>query len=180
MYRATFAVLIALVVAGCQQAQSPSENGEADKTSTQKEFSATIGGEHLDSPQPVVFSVLFPSGKEPQGDLSMSVSDELSLVVQGPYSAFKARSLEVDLSNPDQEGLIGTLVLAGGVVTSGKVVLTFRDDGVAGTFPEGDLAFDGTLVVSCAVATAGQGAGVAADDPEFSSPECASVKADGF
>lgn len=200
--RIAFAVSLVVVsgMLGCQQAvdgQQPTQlpgnppTGEVvtagDRPPSEVGFSVTVGDERVDEYYGASFSVSFPFNGEPKGDLSWSVKNEsISLVVIAPYEAFRQKVLEIDLekarAQPGDDGteLRATLFLNGEVISDGIMTLNIADGVVSGAFAERALTFEGVFGTSCATPSAENPEVVLIGDQDFSTPECASVRADGF
>ena len=167
-----------LGMSGCDK----SSHDDGDINLREVSMEATVGGTRTTSPQPAVFAVSFPHEGDPRADLSWSIGSDLSMVVQGPYEVFREKELTIDLSKSSEENGYSTTVMIGGeLAKSGQVTLQLSEDKLEGSYAAGDLTFRGDIVISCAVPREGSDDdSVLMDDPEFDSPQCETIKDDGF
>lgn len=171
--------LAILAMSGCDKS---SHDDGGDINLREVAFEATEGGTRTTSPQPAVFTVSFPSEGDPQVDLSWAIAREFSMVVQGPYEVFRDKELTIDLSKSSEEnGFTTDLMIHGEFVKSGQVTLQLSKNKLEGSYAAGDLTFSGAMATSCSVKpTRSDEGSTYVDDPEFDSPQCETVKDDGF
>lgn len=125
-----------------------------DPLGPERQMVVQLAKKTLSSPQPAVLNVAFPkAGAEGTTELSWAVGDGVSLVVRGPWAAFRAGKLDAQLvSGPLTERQVtANLHIDGKFVDSGRVSLSLGKGRVTGKSEEVGLNFNGLLVVSCSV-----------------------------
>lgn len=175
-YLFALGTLAAVFSVGCQQGSvHPNQEGAGsdvqNNTIPESMFTVKVAGREMSSNAPAGFSVRFPEGEDPEGDLNWQVAEGTSLVVIAPYEVFRAKEVTMDLSDRRVD-----LFVDGEKMHEGQVQFTLGKGKLTGQ--AGDVSFEGLLSVDCAATPIGPG--TLEDDEDFSTPECAKVRADGF
>lgn len=183
-------ILIAVIVACSAVASGCADKSrQTDPSAVRDQMNVTIGGRSLWSAQPGVLHVVASKDKPNTAEFSLSIENEVSIVISAPYSSLPVfRAAAVD--KPDPSGApYANVAVDGKQVTGGSVKISVAGGRVSGGLESVGLAFNGTVVIGCSVAPSqltpdtpvpqpsDTSTQVLVDDVNFESAECARVKA---